>query len=40
MMTGTTAAKERNEGELIARILCGEKDLFHDLIRPYERMLF
>src|ERR1043166_9524922 len=36
--TGT--AKERNEAELIARILSGEKDLFHDLIRPYERMLY
>jgi RNA polymerase sigma-70 factor (ECF subfamily) len=39
--TGTTgAAKERNEAELIARILSGEKELFHDLIRPYERMLY
>lgn len=36
--TGTTAT--RNESELIARILAGEKDLFHDLIRPYERMLY
>lgn len=41
MTAGTpTAAKERNERELIARILSGEKDLFHDLIRPYERMLY
>jgi RNA polymerase sigma-70 factor, ECF subfamily len=41
-MTASTtgAAKERNEAELIARILAGEKDLFHDLIRPYERMLY
>jgi len=42
-MTGagtTGAAKERNEAELIARVLGGEKDLFHDLIRPYERMLY
>ena len=39
---GTTAgaAKERNEAELIARILGGEKELFHDLVRPYERMLY
>lgn len=41
-MTASTtgAAKERNEADLIARILAGEKDLFHDLIRPYERMLY
>jgi RNA polymerase sigma-70 factor, ECF subfamily len=25
---------------LIARILAGEKELFHDLIRPYERMVY
>ena len=29
-----------NEAELIARILGGEKELFHDLIRPYERMAY
>jgi len=29
-----------NEAELIARILAGEKDLFHELIRPYERMVY
>lgn len=34
----TTA--QRNEADLIARILAGEKELFHDLIRPYERMVF
>jgi RNA polymerase sigma-70 factor (ECF subfamily) len=28
------------EGELIARILAGEKELFHELIRPYERMVY
>jgi RNA polymerase sigma-70 factor, ECF subfamily len=28
------------EAELIARILAGEKELFHDLIRPYERMAY
>jgi RNA polymerase sigma-70 factor, ECF subfamily len=33
-MTGTT------EAELIARILTGEKELFHDLIRPYERVVY
>jgi RNA polymerase sigma-70 factor (ECF subfamily) len=29
-----------DERELITRILAGEKDLFHDLIRPCERMVF
>jgi RNA polymerase sigma-70 factor, ECF subfamily len=33
-MTGT------NEAGLIARILGGEKELFHKLIRPYERMVY
>jgi RNA polymerase sigma-70 factor (ECF subfamily) len=33
-------AKESNEPVLIQRILAGEKDLFHDLIRPYERGAF
>jgi RNA polymerase sigma-70 factor (ECF subfamily) len=28
------------EGRLIARIRAGEKDLFHELIRPYERMVY
>jgi RNA polymerase sigma-70 factor, ECF subfamily len=28
------------EAELIARILGGEKELFHELIRPYERMVY
>jgi RNA polymerase sigma-70 factor (ECF subfamily) len=36
--TGTAAG--RNEAELIRRILGGEKDLFHELIRPYERMVY
>src|SRR6202521_659805 len=31
---------ETNETGLIARILAGEKELFHDLIRPYERMVY
>ena len=30
----------RNEGDLIARIVAGEKELFHELIRPYERMVY
>jgi len=29
-----------NEGGLIARIVAGEKELFHELIRPYERMVY
>jgi RNA polymerase sigma-70 factor (ECF subfamily) len=32
--------KGQDEARLIARILAGEKDLFHDLIRPYERMVY
>jgi RNA polymerase sigma-70 factor (ECF subfamily) len=34
------AAANTVEAELIARILGGEKELFHDLIRPYERMVY
>src|SRR5437879_12909860 len=30
---------ETNEAGLIARIVAGEKELFHELIRPYERMV-
>jgi RNA polymerase sigma-70 factor (ECF subfamily) len=33
-------AMETNESGLIARILAGEKELFHELIRPYERMAY
>jgi RNA polymerase sigma-70 factor (ECF subfamily) len=29
-----------NEPEMIARILAGERELFHELIRPYERMVY
>ena len=32
--------KSINEAELIARIAAGEKELFHELIRPYERMVY
>jgi RNA polymerase sigma-70 factor (ECF subfamily) len=35
-----TAAVGRAEAGLIARILAGEKELFHELIRPYERMVY
>jgi RNA polymerase sigma-70 factor (ECF subfamily) len=34
------AATERDEPALIARILGGERELFHELIRPYERMVY
>lgn len=29
-----------SEAELLARILAGEKELFHELIRPYERIVY
>src|SRR5256714_3691462 len=32
--------KSTEETELIARVLAGEKELFHELIRPYERMVY
>jgi RNA polymerase sigma-70 factor (ECF subfamily) len=32
--------KGTREAELIARIVAGEKELFHELIRPYERMVY
>ena|SRR2546429_534448 len=31
---------DKNEAGLIARIVAGEKELFHELIRPYERMVY
>lgn len=34
------AVQGRDEKQLIARILHGEKELFHELIRPYERMVY
>jgi RNA polymerase sigma-70 factor (ECF subfamily) len=33
-------ATATKEAELIGRIVAGEKELFHDLIRPYERMVY
>lgn len=32
--------KSANEAELIRRIVVGERELFHELIRPYERMVY
>ena len=31
---------DTNEAGLIARIVAGEKELFHELIQPYERMVY
>lgn len=31
---------ERDEAALIARVIAGEKALFHELIRPYERAVY
>ena len=39
LRTRMPATVER-EKELIARIIAGETDLFHELIRPYERMVY
>jgi len=33
-------AAATNEGALIGRILAGETELFHELIRPYERLVY
>jgi RNA polymerase sigma-70 factor (ECF subfamily) len=37
-MTG--ASKPRDEAEMIASILAGETQLYHELIRPYERSVY
>jgi len=37
---GTMETRGVTEVELIARILAGEAELFHELIRPYERMVY
>src|SRR5271170_3932859 len=34
------AAAATNEGVLIGRVLAGEKELFLELIRPYERLVY
>lgn len=39
-MQEETANEPTAAAALIRRILAGEKDLFHDLIRPYERSFF
>lgn len=37
---GTASPSPERESTLIARILAGERELFHELIRPYERGLY
>lgn len=37
---GLMQTKNTDEAGLIARIVAGEKELFHELIRPYERMVY
>lgn len=41
-VAGSAAPREElaNEAAIISRILAGERELFHDLIRPYERGLY
>lgn len=34
------AAQATNESALVVRILSGERELFHELIRPYERLVY
>lgn len=36
----TAHSAANRESELIARILAGERELFHELIRPYEKSLY
>ena len=33
-------AKERDEAGLIADVLAGKTNVFHELIRPYERSVY
>jgi len=35
-----TLQEQQGEAELIAAILAGETQLYHDLIRPYERPVY
>ena len=38
--TDCSANSKSAEDGIIARILAGERDLFHELIRPYEKLLY
>jgi RNA polymerase sigma-70 factor, ECF subfamily len=40
MSQGPQAQLERDERELIARVLAGEHEAFYDPVRPYERAIF
>jgi len=37
---GMSTTATRNERDLIARVLAAETELFHELIRPYERLVY
>lgn len=39
-MRASMSASSEREKDLIARVIAGETDLFHELIRPYERMVY
>jgi RNA polymerase sigma-70 factor, ECF subfamily len=38
--SGIVSIQEQNESKLIERVRKGEKNLFHDLIRPHERQVY
>ena len=38
--TTSVAGPAQRDAELIARILAGERELFHELVRPYEKSLY
>jgi len=40
MSQGPRVKRERNERELIARVLAGEHEAFYELVRPYERAIY
>jgi len=40
MSQGPQVKLERNERELIARVLAGEHEAFYELVRPYERAIY
>lgn len=35
-----TASPSERDAELIARVLAGERELFHELVRPYEKSVY
>jgi len=40
MMSMTQSQLRTNEAELIKRVCAGEREAFHELVRPYERMIY